>query len=1588
MPSKQMAGDKQRFRNRIREVKLQPDTSAYDIIVEIHVDGARVHRLPLKKKGEALKWTDLCLPCDVHEGSTFAAQVTEVHTIRDRTDRAMYHVSRTTSQGVISIACNEMQLSVQVSFLSKEQSAKAYSEAFEKARRLEQRPGIVEKAGKVGDAFKVLLELGSTMAEVSPEQVNMVEGWTLSAYMAQLDPTGGAKVAFSLCTKAWECLEKQEKQDASMEELVGSIARAIPSIDSVKGIADANLSLTVTAMLNLIEDVSLFILSYKPQSALQKAWRASVGSEDQERMQTYITEFKALRSDFDTGVSVQAFRAGELERLYTKLKPADLAGYDPARRCIEGTRVDVIEELVVWTHRSNAHPRLAWVHGPAGFGKSSIATSLCLRLDGRDLLASSFFCKRDSPELRDPRRVLTTIVYGLALRWQPYRDAVVAAVRDDPELHSRHIQPLYDTLVGKPQRKLAQESGPGETLVVVVDALDECGDLDTRRQLLACLHDLSKMGRWLKVVLTSRPDPDIQEFFREAPADSFVEYDVAGHDASADIRVFVEDRLKSMTYVKNWPANAVDEICLRSSGLFIWARTACKFILDGLDRPSRLKQVLAGSRLADIDLLYSTAVVNSVPDAGGDNLACMRLCLGAVVVVAMRTPLSVTNLALLLHEHVSRDIIERVIANLSSVLYVDYQLDDVVRIFHPSFMDFITHRSRSGDLCVNLQEQNTILASHCLEALIRSLKFNICGLETSDRFNSDVPDLDSRVEAAIGPHLGYSCLYWSSHLTDAKVDRLETCLRELLSGRTLLYWIEALSLLGKLATAPASLLAFMACRLPDSMQDCRTTANDAYRFVLSFYDAISRSTPHLYVSALAFAPCDSGMTRRMRGDFPKLLTIAEGAGKEWTPCLRTIWVSSEVHSTAYSPDSRRIVSGSIDGKVRIWDAETGDAVLGPLIGHSGEVNSVAFSPDGHWIASGSDDETIRLWDAEAGTARGEPLRGHEGWVHSVAFSPIGCQIASGSVDKTVRTWDTETGQSTLVMSGHSDAVWSVAFSPDGRRLVSGSVDKTLRIWDAETGASVLESLLGHSDHVCAVAFSPDGHQIVSGSADGTVRIWDARTGRPLLDPLQGHSSYVCSVAFSVNSLFIVSGSADNTVRIWDAQSGAAVGLPLDGHSGSVRCVAFSSDGSRVVSGSSDKTMRIWDIFGGGTSGRTQESAHHNAHSGAVNSVAFSSNGQRVASGSGDKTVCVWHAETGTLVLGPLEGHTDAVRAVTFSSDNRRIASGSYDCTVRIWDSETGMPVLDPLRGHSGSVQSVAFSPDCRLIASGSSDETIRVWDAKTGHSVLQPLTDHSNWIESVAFSADGRRIVSGALDKTVRVWDAETGQAVLGPLADHSNWVTCAAFSPDGRRIVSGSWDETVRIWDAETGNPVHDPLEGHTGVVQSVAFSPDGRRIVSGSSNNTVRIWDTETGNAVLEPLLGHSDQVRSVAFSPNGRRVVSGSDDMTVRIWDVETHTGSSDKTPRLLHGTHVPTISQDIAGDRVLVNSAQLARHMHPEQAGWVTSTEGKPIVWLPPELRDIDDSIICISAARIRRPIVVDFTNFVHGTSWTSILGALD
>ncbi|MGI9107720.1 MAG: TIR domain-containing protein [Pyrinomonadaceae bacterium] len=127
--------------------------------------------------------------------------------------------------------------------------------------------------------------------------------------------------------------------------------------------------------------------------------------------------------------------------------------------------------------------------------------------------------------------------------------------------------------------------------------------------------------------------------------------------------------------------------------------------------------------------------------------------------------------------------------------------------------------------------------------------------------------------------------------------------------------------------------------------------------------------------------------------------------------------------------------------------QKGDPQSGKVLkGHTSYVLQVAVTPDERRIVSGSHDKTLRVWDADSGKCLAT-LEGHTGGVSGVAVMADGRRIVSSSGAKTLRVWDADSGKCLATLEGHTDWVIGVAVTADGRRIVSGSDDNTLRVWE-------------------------------------------------------------------------------------------------------------------------------------------------------------------------------------------------------------------------------------------------------------------------------------------------------------------------------------------------------------------------------------------------------------------------------------------------------------------------------------------------------------------------------------------------------------
>ncbi|MBN1598659.1 MAG: hypothetical protein JW894_10220 [Bacteroidales bacterium] len=196
--------------------------------------------------------------------------------------------------------------------------------------------------------------------------------------------------------------------------------------------------------------------------------------------------------------------------------------------------------------------------------------------------------------------------------------------------------------------------------------------------------------------------------------------------------------------------------------------------------------------------------------------------------------------------------------------------------------------------------------------------------------------------------------------------------------------------------------------------------------------------------------------------------------------------STHIWSVDYAPERNRIVAGSYDYKIKVWNVATGEIDI-VLDGHEKSTLPVVFSPDEKYLVSGSLDKTVRVWNAKTGELM-KILERHSDNIYDVAFHPTGKYFASASRDKTIRLWDFESGEVIKTYVGHDKGILDIEFTPDGNHLLSASFDGSIRLWQTKT-AKMVYTFADHEDAVNAIDVSSDGMLLASVGADEKVILW-------------------------------------------------------------------------------------------------------------------------------------------------------------------------------------------------------------------------------------------------------------------------------------------------------------------------------------------------------------------------------------------------------------------------------------------------------------------------------------------------------------------
>jgi hypothetical protein len=485
--------------------------------------------------------------------------------------------------------------------------------------------------------------------------------------------------------------------------------------------------------------------------------------------------------------------------------------------CTDGTRVKILEDITNWANdHSLTSPRVFWLTGQAGSGKTTIAYTIAKRFeeggntDRRTVLGGNFLCSRQFQETQAQTRILPTIAYQLAHKCKSYANALHVADKFDAVNHDISSQ-MKGLLVEPWQLSKATELTP---YLIIIDALDEIkgdGGSAFLSDLLIAINEYDLRG--LKFLVTSRLDPKVAALCKSFASEAVCRLqDVPIEEAKSDIETYLKTQLPELAGSPEFA-----ELGQRACGLFIYAATAVKYLtpLDSItvrEQTEMLNVFLSNSyELASssdatslVDELYRQIMYDAFSTLSGNVLTRRLRTLYTFLCTAERTSASIV--AALVPDG-DEDAARAVLRDLHAVLYTQ---DNRIFWYHASFPEFIFTQARSNfridkknfTFSCNEPAHHSLLGNSCfciMKSEKSGLRFNMGNITSSFLFDRDNPvALSEQVNQNISAVLSYSSRHWTHHLPSPQLvdtNNLCCCISEFLQIRVL-FWIEAMNLLG------------------------------------------------------------------------------------------------------------------------------------------------------------------------------------------------------------------------------------------------------------------------------------------------------------------------------------------------------------------------------------------------------------------------------------------------------------------------------------------------------------------------------------------------------------------------------------------------------------------------------------------------------------------------------------------------------------------------------------------------------------------------------------------------------------------------
>ncbi|KAJ7856339.1 hypothetical protein B0H13DRAFT_1727815 [Mycena leptocephala] len=395
---------------------------------------------------------------------------------------------------------------------------------------------------------------------------------------------------------------------------------------------------------------------------------------------------------------------------------------------LDGTRRELFQELDLWSVGDSSccdQKRFYLLSGGAGLGKSSIAHQLCTRLDlpnDKPALGASFFFVRNSGDLESTRLLFPSLAHQLALSQAGLRPHIIGAAREYLKRGDRQqMKHAFEELVRQPLA--AASLVPQQPVVIVIDGLDECKEREQVPHLLGFLLELVQALPWVRLFVTSRPEPHILSVITSADASAALHHRSLQDTLNAwsgDVEHYLEETLSKMhpygEFVRDQP-RFLELLTRRAGGVFIFARLAVRFLDTYRDHPNPQEQfelllLSGGEGLSPLDDLYLQILRSAFPP---NAFRASHLLSFLTIIALQRHPLTPQVMALFESELSTNEIIW-MSDRLRSALLVDNE--GCVVPLHATFREFLLDPKRCIDPLyhINKSKGQAQLASACMAA--------------------------------------------------------------------------------------------------------------------------------------------------------------------------------------------------------------------------------------------------------------------------------------------------------------------------------------------------------------------------------------------------------------------------------------------------------------------------------------------------------------------------------------------------------------------------------------------------------------------------------------------------------------------------------------------------------------------------------------------------------------------------------------------------------------------------------------------------------------------------------------------------------